>query len=53
MTALSYAVLLELPETADNYMGGRRKRWPLSYTNIPLSLKGHLLGFFPLIREQL
>jgi hypothetical protein len=52
MTALSDAVILELPATMENYMGGLRKRRPLIYTNIPLSRKEHQLSFIPLIGEK-
>jgi hypothetical protein len=43
---LSEAGFLKLPATEGHCTGGRRTRGPLSYSNIPLSHKEHVIALF-------
>jgi hypothetical protein len=44
--ALSVAVFLKLPATADHYMGSQCTCGPLSYRNIPFSYKEHAIVLY-------
>jgi hypothetical protein len=43
----------QTPATADPCMGGRRKRGPVSYRNVPLTRKGHAIALSSANRRKI